>query len=138
MPVELKVPEVGESITEVHIAQWRKRVGQRVEKDENLVEIESDKATVDMPAPISGTLTEIRKEAGETARIGEIIGTMTAGSEAAAPAAPQSPPAKTTEPPAQPQSTSAPAGRSESSTAPRVMPAAERLMAAQKISADAV
>jgi 2-oxoglutarate dehydrogenase E2 component (dihydrolipoamide succinyltransferase) len=138
MPVELKVPEVGESITEVHIAQWRKRVGQRVEKDENLVEIESDKATVDMPAPISGTLTEIRKQAGEIARIGEIIGTMTAGSEAAAPVAPQSPPAKSAAPPAQPPSTSAPASRAESSIAPRVMPAAERLMAEQKIPADAV
>ena len=77
MAVELKVPEVGESITEVHIAQWRKQVGQRVEKDENLVEIESDKATVDMPAPITGTLTEIRKQAGEKAVVGEIIGTIT-------------------------------------------------------------
>ncbi len=51
MPVELKVPEVGESITEVQIGEWRKREGERAEKDENLVEIETDKATVEIPAP---------------------------------------------------------------------------------------
>ena len=67
MPVELKVPEVGESITEVQIGQWRKRVGEQVAKDENLVEIESDKATVELPAPVSGTITQILKHAGETA-----------------------------------------------------------------------
>ncbi len=74
MPVELKVPEVGESITEVQIAQWRKQVGDRAEKDENLVEIESDKATVELPSPIAGTITQILKQPGEKAKVGEVIG----------------------------------------------------------------
>src|SRR5262249_62251918 len=79
MQVELKVPEVGESITEVQIAQWHKQVGDRASKDENLVEIESDKATVELPAPVSGTLTQILKQSGQPARVGEVIGYMTEG-----------------------------------------------------------
>jgi 2-oxoglutarate dehydrogenase E2 component (dihydrolipoamide succinyltransferase) len=134
MPVELKVPEVGESITEVHISQWRKQVGQRVEKDENLVEIESDKATVDMPAPIAGTLTQIVKRAGDVARVGEVIGYMAAGSEAGTSAQAAAP--QPTAAAAQPTTASVPV-RAEPAAA-RVMPAAERLMAQQKISADAI
>ena len=76
MAVELKVPEVGESITEVQIGQWRKGEGERVEKDENLVEIETDKATVDLPAPISGTIAKVLKRNGDTAAVGEVIGIM--------------------------------------------------------------
>src|SRR5436309_10699776 len=92
MPVELKVPAVGESITEVQIAQWRKRVGERVEKDENLVEIESDKATVELPAPVSGTVVQILKQPGETAQVGEVIGYMTEGASAPF-SSPSAPPA---------------------------------------------
>ncbi len=129
MPVEVKVPEVGESITEVQIGQWRKRVGQQVAKDENLVEIESDKATVDLPAPISGTVTQILKQAGENARVGEVIGYMAAESEA-----PVSPPSSAAPPTVTGQATvkqAQPAG-------PRVMPAAERLAAQEGIRAESV
>ena len=52
MAIELKVPAVGESITEVQIGEWLKAEGDRAEKDENLVEIETDKATVELPAPV--------------------------------------------------------------------------------------
>ncbi len=51
MPIELRVPEIGESITEVTVGKWHKGVGEHVEKDEGVVELESDKATVDLPAP---------------------------------------------------------------------------------------
>jgi 2-oxoglutarate dehydrogenase E2 component (dihydrolipoamide succinyltransferase) len=73
MPIELKVPEVGESITEVYIGEWRKSVGDRVEVDEELVELESEKATFDAPAPASGVLAKILKKSGETAEVGEVI-----------------------------------------------------------------
>ena len=59
MPLELKVPSVGESITEVQIGAWLKRVGEPVRKDESLVEIESDKATAELPAPADGVLTQV-------------------------------------------------------------------------------
>jgi 2-oxoglutarate dehydrogenase E2 component (dihydrolipoamide succinyltransferase) len=74
MPVELKVPAVGESITEVQIGRWLKEPGQRAGKDESLVELESDKATVELPAPQAGVITKILKQQGETAAVGEVIG----------------------------------------------------------------
>ncbi|HEY2894651.1 MAG TPA: biotin/lipoyl-containing protein, partial [Pirellulales bacterium] len=74
MSVELKVPAVGESITEVQIGQWLKGEGEHAEQDENLVEIETDKATVEIAAPVSGTITKVLKQTGETATVGEVIG----------------------------------------------------------------
>jgi 2-oxoglutarate dehydrogenase E2 component (dihydrolipoamide succinyltransferase) len=76
MPVELKIPAVGESITEVVIGAWRKKVGDAVEKDEELVELETDKATFELPAPVTGVLTQILKQAGETATVGDVIGSI--------------------------------------------------------------
>ncbi|HEV3137339.1 MAG TPA: 2-oxoglutarate dehydrogenase complex dihydrolipoyllysine-residue succinyltransferase [Pirellulales bacterium] len=81
MPIELKVPAVGESISEVQIGQWLKGEGQRVEKDENLVEIETDKATVEIVAPVSGTISKVLKRTGETAAVGDIIGYMEPAAE---------------------------------------------------------
>jgi 2-oxoglutarate dehydrogenase E2 component (dihydrolipoamide succinyltransferase) len=79
MAVELKVPTVGESITEVQIGQWLKGEGQTVAKDENLVEIETDKATVEIVAPIAGTISKVLKKSGDTATVGEVIGYMEPG-----------------------------------------------------------
>ena len=74
MTIEVKVPEVGESITEVEIGDWLKAVGESVQQDEDLVVIETDKATVEILAPQTGTLRKILKGSGETARVGEVIG----------------------------------------------------------------
>src|SRR2546423_14855763 len=74
MAIELKVPEVGESITEVEIGGWLKTKGDQVEKDEPVATLESEKATVELPAPIAGSLTQILKEKGQTAKVGEVIG----------------------------------------------------------------
>ena len=140
MPVELKVPEIGESITDVQIAQWRKQVGDPVGKDENLVEIESDKATVELPAPISGIVTQILKQQGQQARVGEIIGYMdlaTAGTRAPTPTtspAATSTPATTSAAPT-PSAASSPHSSNDSA---RVMPAAQRLMAQEHLAASAV
>jgi 2-oxoglutarate dehydrogenase E2 component (dihydrolipoamide succinyltransferase) len=73
MPIELKVPSVGESITEVEIGEWLKAEGEFIEKDKNLAIIESDKATVELPSPISGNVAKILKRKGETAKVGEVI-----------------------------------------------------------------
>jgi 2-oxoglutarate dehydrogenase E2 component (dihydrolipoamide succinyltransferase) len=83
--LELKVPSVGESITEVQVGKWHKSIGQRVEKDENVVELESDKATVDLPAPATGAISKILKQSGQTAAVGEVIGYVLTGSQAATP-----------------------------------------------------
>lgn len=70
---EVKVPTVGESIQEVQIGQWLKREGDWIAKDENLVDLETDKASVQVPSPISGYLRKIHKQAEEFANVGERI-----------------------------------------------------------------
>ena len=74
MKHELKVPTVGESIQEVQIGQWLKSEGQWAAKDENLVEIESDKATVDLAAPVAGILLQIVHRQGDVVPVGTLIG----------------------------------------------------------------
>ena len=83
MSVQLKVPSVGESVTEVEIGEWLKKEGDHVEKDENVVVIETDKATVEIPAPQAGRLSKILKKQGEGAVVGDVIGELEAGSAAA-------------------------------------------------------
>jgi 2-oxoglutarate dehydrogenase E2 component (dihydrolipoamide succinyltransferase) len=74
MVQEVKVPPAGESIQEVQIGQWLKREGEWVERDEPVVELETDKASMDVPAPVAGVLEKILKRGGEAADIGEVIG----------------------------------------------------------------
>ena len=73
MALELRVPEVGESISQVEIGEWLKREGDFVARDDEVVVIETDKATVEIPAPESGILTKILKASGETASVHEVI-----------------------------------------------------------------
>src|SRR6187551_359630 len=111
MSVELKVPPVGESITEVQIGEWLKKEGDSATRDEVIVMIETDKVTVELPAPVTGVVTKITVAAGAEARVGDVIGYMEeragAGAEAKAPAA-QKPPAPTPEPVAPPPEAKAP------------------------------
>ncbi len=79
MTIELKVPEVGESITEVEIGDWLKAEGDIVSKDETVAMIETEKATVELPAPATGKLAKILKAKGETATVGEVVARMEAG-----------------------------------------------------------
>jgi 2-oxoglutarate dehydrogenase E2 component (dihydrolipoamide succinyltransferase) len=76
--VELKIPSVGESITEVEIGEWIKAEGDRAEKDENLVVIETEKVTFELAAPVSGIVTKVLKKKGAAASVGEVIGYMEA------------------------------------------------------------
>ena len=86
MRVDIKIPSVGESITEVEIGEWLKQAGDAVSKNENLLLLETDKATVEIHAPQAGTLAEVLKQNGESAAVGEVIGrleTNGAGAQAA-------------------------------------------------------
>jgi 2-oxoglutarate dehydrogenase E2 component (dihydrolipoamide succinyltransferase) len=76
---ELKVPSVGESIVEVEIGAWLKKEGEAFQADEPLVELITDKATLELPAPFAGTLKKILKAQGETARVGEAIALLEEG-----------------------------------------------------------
>src|SRR6188768_944950 len=74
MTVELVVPTVGESITEVQIGDWLVPEGQRADKEDAVVVIETDKVTVELPAPVAGTVTRVLKKKGDKASVGEVIG----------------------------------------------------------------
>src|SRR2546427_11648970 len=74
MPVELVVPSVGESITQVEIGDWLKAPGEAVHQDEPVVVIETDKVTVELPAPATGPITKMLKKKGEKAAVGDVIG----------------------------------------------------------------
>src|SRR5262245_26417076 len=73
MSVELRIPNVGESIQEVLIGQWLKQEGDAVVKDETVVELETDKASMELSAPASGVLARILKHAGDKVAVGETI-----------------------------------------------------------------
>ncbi len=82
MTVEIKVPALGESVTEATVGQWFKKPGDHVEIDEPLVELETDKVTVEVPAPSSGVLQDIKVTEGETVNIGTLLGTIAQGDNA--------------------------------------------------------
>jgi 2-oxoglutarate dehydrogenase E2 component (dihydrolipoamide succinyltransferase) len=87
MPIEIKVPSAGESVTEGRLSRWLKPDGAAVQRDEMVCELETDKATAEVPAPAAGVLRQIAKE-GDTVRIGAVIGSIDpAGAPTAAPAA---------------------------------------------------
>lgn len=106
MTAEIRVPTLGESVTEATIAKWFKKPGDAIKADEPLVELETDKVTVEVPAPAAGTLAEIVAKEGETVAVGALLGTLSAGgaSASAAPAAAAQPakaaPAAQANPPA--------------------------------------
>jgi 2-oxoglutarate dehydrogenase E2 component (dihydrolipoamide succinyltransferase) len=74
MPIELKVPEMGESVTQVQVGDWFSPQATGWRRDAAVVVLESDKATFELPAPVSGTLTRVLKQKGDTAEVGEVIG----------------------------------------------------------------
>src|SRR2546421_6261997 len=79
MAVELVVPSVGESITEVEIGDWLKNEGEHVDLDEPVVVIETEKVTVELPSPASGTLKSLLKHKGDKATVGDVIGYLEEG-----------------------------------------------------------
>ncbi len=79
MAIEIQVPQLGESISEATVARWMKAPGDAVEADEPLVELETDKVTVEVPAPRSGVLEEILAGEGEEVEVGAVLGRMVGG-----------------------------------------------------------
>src|SRR6476619_3625347 len=90
---EIRVPTLGESVTEATIGKWFKKPGDPVAVDEPLVELETDKVTIEVPAPSAGTLGEITAKDGETVAVGALLGQINDGAAAAA-AKPAAAPAK--------------------------------------------
>ena len=89
MSIEVRVPTLGESVTEATVATWFKQPGDAVAVDDMLCELETDKVSVEVPAPAAGVLTEILAAEGATVEAGGKLGVMSAGEGAAAAAAPE-------------------------------------------------
>ncbi len=123
--VELKVPSVGESVTEVEIAEWLKNEGDPVGQDENVLVLETDKATLELPSPVAGRLTKALKKKGDRVQVGDVLGEIEAG-DFAAPAGPPAeekktalkPPKKESKAPVAP---AAPPAKSERGRAPETI-----------------
>src|SRR3954471_11635052 len=102
MTVEIKVPAMGESVTEATISKWFKKEGESVKRDEPLLELETDKVTVEVPSPADGSIESITAQAGATVSVGALLGAIAEGKSGAAPppkAAAPSSPAKAAEAP---------------------------------------
>src|SRR5215218_9728845 len=80
--VDVVMPAMGESVSEGVVLEWAKQVGDGIEADETIVEISTDKVDAEVPAPASGTVSEILAEAGETVTVGQVIGRIAAGAGA--------------------------------------------------------
>jgi 2-oxoglutarate dehydrogenase E2 component (dihydrolipoamide succinyltransferase) len=87
MATEIRVPALGESVAEATVGQWFKKAGDTVAADEPLVELETDKVTVEVPAPASGVLSDIAVKAGDTVAVGALLGAISEGDGKAKPAA---------------------------------------------------
>ena len=79
MSTEIRVPTLGESVTEATVGQWFKKPGEAVNVDEPLVELETDKVTVEVPSPIAGVMGDIQVEEGDTVEVGALLGAIAAG-----------------------------------------------------------
>ncbi len=102
MAIEIRVPTLGESITEATVGKWFKKPGEAVKQDEPLVELETDKVTLEVNAPRAGVLSEITAQTGATVGIGALLGQVTAGAAGAAAPAPEAPAAAPKATPAAP------------------------------------
>src|SRR5882762_8801850 len=118
---EIRVPTLGESVTEATIGKWFKKPGDPVAVDEPLVELETDKVTIEVPAPAAGVLGDIAAKDGQTVAVGALLGQIKEG--AGAPAA--KPAAAATGRPDQKTSGSTPINAGEEEPRPRVPPKAD-------------
>ena len=133
--LEVPVPQLSESVAEATLLQWHKKVGEAVARDENLIDIETDKVVLELPAPAQGVIVEILKENGSTVVAGEIIARIdteatAAAGTASASAAPTTAPAPAPAP--------APVAAAAASSSTIAMPAAARMLAENNMSASSV
>ena len=121
MLVEVRVPQLSESVAEATLLEWHKKVGEHVARDENLIDIETDKVVLELPAPAEGVLVKILKNSKGTVTSGEVIATIDTEGKASIAAA------------AAPVAAAKPAAPAAAKTPPPVMPAAQKIAAEKGI-----
>jgi len=130
--IEVHVPQLSESVAEATLLSWHKKVGEAVARDENLIDIETDKVVLELPASTQGVVVEIVKPDGSTVVSGEIIARIDTEATASS-SAPSSAPAAATSVPS-----SAPAAKAPASSGTIAMPAAAKMLSENQMSASAV
>ncbi|MBO6539912.1 MAG: 2-oxoglutarate dehydrogenase complex dihydrolipoyllysine-residue succinyltransferase [Rhizobiaceae bacterium] len=142
MATEIRVPTLGESVTEATIGQWFKKEGDAVAADETLVELETDKVTLEVPAPAAGTLSEIAAKEGDTVEVGALLGMIGEGDGAKPAAKGDSDKGEKKEAKAKDEDSGADKAKSEEKASAKgdmpASPAASKLMAEKGLSADDV
>jgi 2-oxoglutarate dehydrogenase E2 component (dihydrolipoamide succinyltransferase) len=130
MMTEIKVPALGESVTEATIGQWFKKEGEAVKADEPVVELETDKVTVEVPAPAAGVLQKIAVQPGETVNVGAVLGAIADGAAASTAAAAEVP-----KPAAAPQPSQSPREKpaAAAAAAPPLSPAVRKIAEERRI-----
>jgi 2-oxoglutarate dehydrogenase E2 component (dihydrolipoamide succinyltransferase) len=118
MATDVVMPQMGESIAEGTITRWLKQVGEKVERDEPLFEISTDKVDAEIPSPAAGTLQEIRYKEGDTVEVNTVVAVIGEGNGAAAPAAPLQTETPAPAPAASQTQTEAPAAQAAASSTP--------------------
>ncbi|MEJ5080164.1 MULTISPECIES: 2-oxoglutarate dehydrogenase complex dihydrolipoyllysine-residue succinyltransferase [unclassified Ochrobactrum] len=131
MATEIRVPTLGESVTEATIGKWFKKVGDTIAADEPLVELETDKVTIEVPAAAAGVLAEIVAQEGDTVEVNALLGQISGAGSAPAPKKEEAKPAAAAAPAAAPAA-------STSGPAMQPAPAASKLLAEKGLSADQV
>jgi 2-oxoglutarate dehydrogenase E2 component (dihydrolipoamide succinyltransferase) len=128
MTTEIRVPTLGESITEATIAQWYKKPGEAVAIDEPICELETDKVTIEVPAPVAGVLGEVLANDGDTVEVGALLGAIAEGAAASSPA-PTPEAAPNSEAAPTPKSEAAPKSETKSDTSQDTLaPSVRRLV----------
>ena len=128
MSIEVKVPVLPESVSDATIASWHKKVGEAVKRDENLVDLETDKVVLEVPSTVDGVLKEIRHQVGDTVNSEQIIAVIEEGAVAAAPA-----PATEAATPAAPAPANAQAPKAAGKGTEELSPAGRRLAEEERI-----
>jgi 2-oxoglutarate dehydrogenase E2 component (dihydrolipoamide succinyltransferase) len=133
MLVEVKVPQLSESVAEATLLAWHKKAGEAVKRDENLVDVETDKVVLELPAPADGVLAKVIKGDGGTVVAGEVIATIDTEAKAAASTAAPPPAPAGVRPEPKPVPATPPTQAKEAREDARLMPAARKLVEEQGV-----
>ncbi len=125
MTIEIKVPQLPESVADATLVAWHRKAGDAVSRDENLADLETDKVVLEVPAPANGVLKEILIQAGATVRSGDLLATVEPGAAGAAATPAAKPPAA--------KAPAAPAAAPSGGEAAKLSPAVKRLVEENKL-----
>ena len=134
MTIEVKVPVLPESVEDATIATWHKKAGDTIRRDENLVDLETDKVVLEVPAPADGKVVELKAAEGDTVHSDDLIAVIEEGAVEEVEAKEEAEPA----PAEEPESKAAPASGSASKEAPKLSPSARRAAAEEKVDPSSV